>query len=214
MRQFRSSHPTRSVGVPLENNYSRYRSQLAKDFNGRCGYTDCSHRHWFGGFEIDHFAPLKPALEDIEKKAAFAVLECTYSNLVYACPSINRAKGNDWAGDSPDEPTKDGRGYLDPCDNNYNEYFYRTDGGQIMPKDHPISQYMWSKLNLYLKRYEIYWRIDWLFEQMTILQDAIKNSDLDGEQLKRVRSLLDELLAKYIEYMWYIDVNYSEVTRT
>lgn len=76
-------------------NYNAYKTFLAEDFNHRCGYTDCSD-YWFGGkrtFQIDHFKP----------ESKYPELKNEYSNLVYCCSYVNRAK---WDDDNPN--------YLDP----------------------------------------------------------------------------------------------------
>ena len=86
---FRTTRPRRTCTVKKAD-YRQYKDALAADFNNRCGYTDCVD-YWFGGkrnFQIDH---LKPHSVYPDKKAE-------YSNLVYCCSYVNRAKSND---DSP-----------------------------------------------------------------------------------------------------------------
>ena len=111
---FRTEQPERNCDKKYYD-YKRYKSNLAIDFHQKCGYTDCSHR-WFGGqrtFQIDH---LKPC-------SKYPELKTEYSNLVYCCSYVNRAKSED---DSPN--------YLDPCETDYNEHFERDDRGFIVPK--------------------------------------------------------------------------------
>lgn len=212
---FRSKQPARSTGVPEEKSHLNYRAQLAKDFNNRCGYTDCSHMWWFGGFEIDHFAPMSPRIKDADKLAEFKKLECKYDNLVYACPQINRSKSNDWPTDDPTLPVSaDGsRGYLDPCNNDYNEFFYRTNSGGIMPTDNPIALYMWKRLKLYLKRYELSWRLTWLYENVEELDGLIKSGKLSSEESEEVEQMANELRKKFFEYFRYIDANQVELSK-
>ena len=69
MKTFRSSHPQRTYSGPRKTNYQSYREQLARDFNHRCGYTDCRDMWWAGGVQIDHFAPQKPNIKDAAKAA-------------------------------------------------------------------------------------------------------------------------------------------------
>ena len=84
---FRNQTPVRT----FTKTYKRYRSYkiyLAKDFNYRCGYTDCPD-FWFGGkntFHIDHFKPFSKN----------PTLETDYSNLVYACRACNNSKRAHW----------------------------------------------------------------------------------------------------------------------
>ena len=152
---FRSKQPKR-ICTKVYTNYRSYKPYIAEDFNHRCGYTDCSD-FWFGGintFHIDHFKPLKnhPKLKN------------TYSNLVYCCSYVNILK-------SDDEGT-----YLDPCDIDYNAHFERDSNGNIIPINTSVeAKYMHSRLKLYLKRYQIIWKLDQLLLRMRELQNAIKD---------------------------------------
>jgi hypothetical protein len=156
--QFRKTAPRRSyTGMELPN-YRDYKESLSKDFNERCGYTDCPH-FWFGGkrnFQIDHFQPISKHPE----------LETKYFNLVYSCSYVNRAKSNDVGN------------YIDPCDTDYNEHFYRNGLGNIFPKEGSASgNYMYTKLKLYLKRYGVIWVLEQLKERKEILRQYIENSN-------------------------------------
>jgi hypothetical protein len=77
MKPFRDFAPARTYTVK-HSYYPDYKVPLSKDFNHRCGYTDCSDS-WFGGkdnFHIDHFIPWKKHLD-------IPGLKTDYSNLVY-----------------------------------------------------------------------------------------------------------------------------------
>lgn len=73
--QFRDKCPQRSTGVSVENDYKKYRSRLAVDFNHRCGYCNDLDNPRKEYFEIDHFVP-----KDVMNK----MKDNVYSNLVYA----------------------------------------------------------------------------------------------------------------------------------
>lgn len=202
MKTFRSQHPQRTYSGRKKTNYRDYHATLAEDFNHRCAYTDCRDYWWGDGFNIDHFAPREPGIEDVAKRAKFMALENDYANLVYACPQVNRAKSNDWPSDDPMVPIVGEQGYLDPC-MDFNEYFERTDTGGIIPKDDPIARYMWRKLKLYLKRYELYWRLDQLHDQkleLHRLRRLPQLSDAHRQEIERTVTDLDEAYTSYIEY--------------
>ena len=100
---FRTYTPIRTC-LKSFNDYHAYKPYLEIDFCKKCGYTGCSQM-WFGGrrtFQIDHLKP--------ESKYPHLINE--YSNLIYCCSYVNRAK---WDDDSPN--------YLDPCDVDYNNHF-------------------------------------------------------------------------------------------
>lgn len=209
MKKFRSEHPIRSTTVPVRSNYRDYRDQLASDFNGKCGYTDCHHR-WFGvKFQVDHFAPQNPDVDD-DKKQAFSDLSTTYTNLVYSCPQINRAKSNDWPSDDPTISTKDGKGYFDPCVD-FNEHFYRTNGGGILPRENDdVALYMWRKLKLYLRRYEVYWRLELLHVNLRKLVQ-IRETTIEVDDLNEVNSAIADLAEQLTSYFEYLGVDHNNI---
>lgn len=176
---FRTEKPERNCDKKYSD-YKRYKSFLTKDFHQRCGYTDCSHR-WFGGqrtFQIDHLKPW----------SKYPELKTEYSNLVYCCSYVNRAKSED---DSPN--------YLDPCGTDYNEHFERDDRGFIVPKTQQGS-YMCHHMQLYLYRYAIIWNLDRLCDRIDKLR-TIKTPS------KEVKDLLFELMDKFYEYNKYLAEN-------
>ena len=180
---FRNISPSRRC-TKTYTNYRSFKPYIAEDFNRRCGYTDCSD-FWFGGinnFHIDHFKPWKKNNQ----------LKSSYSNLVYCCSYVNILK-------SDDEGT-----YLDPCEVDYNAHFERDSNGNILPRNTSVeANYMYSKLKLYLKRYQIIWQLDQLHIKMKRIQDAIKNpkNSLIKQELQILNSDLATELTSYIEYL-------------
>jgi hypothetical protein len=178
--RFRNSTPKRTYNGKELSDYRLYKNFLAKDFNQRCGYTDCND-FWFGGkrnFQIDHFKP----------KSKHPELEKDYSNLVYSCSYVNRAKSDDLGN------------YIDPCDIDYNEHFHRDSNGNIIPKvDSEPAKYMYKRLKLYLRRYGIIWVLDELEQRMFILQDLIENTA--DEEAKK---LFIEIGMRYNNYKRYL----------
>jgi len=167
--------------------YTKYKSALAKDFSNRCGYTDCSDL-WFGGknnFHIDHFLPWKKFPKRPE-------LKTSYANLVYSCSYINILKSDDLGP------------YLDPCDNDFNDHFERDSIGTISPKaSSKEALYMYKKLKLFMRRYQIIWMLDELRYKMTELDTAIKRTK--NRKLQRDLTTqageLGLLMNLYIDYL-------------
>lgn len=177
---FRNSSPKRTYSGKELSNYRSYKKYLITDFKSRCGYTDCLD-FWFGGkdnFQIDHFIP----------KSKSPKLEIDYSNLVYSCSYVNRAKSDDVGN------------YIDPCDVDYNEHFYRDELGNIYPNEHSDSaKYMYIKLKLYLKRYSIIWILDQLEQRMFKLQEIIETT-----KNAEAKELLVEITMKYNNHKRYL----------
>ena len=173
---FRETTPVRSYAGKELKDYKRYKDVLEKDYNERCGYTDC-HQVWFGGkrnFQIDHFKP----------KSIHPELETKYSNLVYSCSYVNRAKSDDTGT------------YIDPCDENYNEHFYRDSLGNIYPLENSVvGKYMYKKLKLYLKRYSIIW----ILEQLEIKKEHLRKliEETKDEEAMQLYVAID---FKYMDY--------------
>jgi hypothetical protein len=185
MRLFREIAPARTY-TNIHSNYHLYKPYLAKDFNYKCGYTDCSD-FWFGGknnFHIDHFIPWKKHIKDKP------YLKTDYSNLVYCCSYVNVLK-------SDDEGT-----YLDPCDKDYNQHFQRENNGKIIPLT-DSAKYMYKKLKLYLERYRIIWMLDQLDHKINILE-SIGNALYD-EDIKKSHYLMLMEYRKYCTYLSKID---------
>lgn len=173
---FRNYTPTRTCSKSFDN-YSAYKPYLEKDFCKKCGYTACSQM-WFGGrrtFQIDHLRP----------ESQYPELINVYSNLVYCCSYVNRAK---WDDDSPN--------YLDPCDVDYNLHFERNDSGFIVPKSSQ-ARYMVERMHLNLFRYAIIWNLDRLQERIKKLE-SVDNSSQEIKDLKL--EALEELF-KYLDYL-------------
>lgn len=163
-------------------NYNAYKTFLAEDFNHRCGYTDCSD-YWFGGkrtFQIDHFKP----------ESKYPELKNEYSNLVYCCSYVNRAK---WDDDNPN--------YLDPCDVDFNLHFERDDKGFIKAKT-PQGQYMAEHLNLGLFRYAICWNLDRLEKRMKFFEEKVNQNKATVVD----KDLLMNMSIEFHKYLRYLRV--------
>ncbi len=186
--KFRDSNPVRTF-TETETNYRKYKPHLAKDFYRRCGYTDCPD-FWFGGknnFHIDHFIPWK----NYPKKPN---LKTDYSNLVYACSYVNIIKSNDEGA------------YIDPCDIDFNKHFTRDNSGNIIPnpKSKPAN-YMYGKLKLFMRRYQIIWMLDSIYLKMKALKKIIDASP-NGKHKNSLLITQGELGNLMIEYLDYLKV--------
>lgn len=187
--KFRENHPQRTYSGKKLSNYKDYKSSLRNDFNSRCGYTNCPD-YWFGGistFHIDHFLPHSNPLH--------LHLKEEYSNLVYTCSYVNIAKSND-----------EGL-FLDPCNVDFNEYFWRNEYGEIIfdsKSEH--AQYMYYKLKLYLMRYGLIWILDNIFKKMEILETEISKYE-DSELKNNLLILQGQLANKFVRFARYYQEN-------
>lgn len=183
---FRENPPVRTFKKTYSS-YGSYKPYLAKDFFNRCGYTDCSD-FWFGGvnnFHIDHFLPWK-------NYPKLPALKTDYQNLVYCCSYVNILKSNDEIS------------YIDPCNVDFNLHFKRDNIGNILPiAKSKEAKYMYKKLKLFMKRYQIIWTLDNIFRKMKLLKEAIektKDSELKNELLI-ANGELGMVMTEYLEYL-------------
>ena len=171
--------------------YTDYREDLRADFNGRCGYCDDSDAYTDSiCFHIDHFAP----------KTQFAELVTSYANLIYACRFCNMRKSYHWIGLDPNVPNDGSRGFVDPCDDQYDDHLERTPEGAIVSKT-VLGLYMVNRLNLHLIRHQVLWNsrrarkireeIDPLIERFK--QAGLPKSDAYVALLERYIDLTKEI---------------------
>lgn len=150
--KFRDKCPQRSTGVSVEKDYKKYRSQLAADFNHRCGYCNDLDTPRKEYFEIDHFVP---------KDIMIIMTDNDYSNLVYACHSCNNAKRAKWPSKNEKISFVGNEGWIDPCDAHYEAQFERLTTGAIKPKT-MLGKWMYDNLKLGKTQHEYLWNIEQL----------------------------------------------------
>ena len=195
MPNFRiSKRPSRTCPKRYKN-YRYYKEYIKSDFNDRCGYCD-TWDGWFRGsdfYQIDHFAP----------QSRFENLESEYNNLVYSCPYCNRAKGDDWVTDNSDTSNDGEKGYIDPCDVEYDKLFCRSYSGEIIPLK-PIGEYMYNKLKFYLTRHKVIWNLTRLYILCNKLMSMLDDPDINAEHKKELDERYSEL-SKYLHKYLYLD---------
>jgi len=131
---------TRREPHPRFSQYQRYKACLREDLQYRCVYCGIHEAEWGGHrhFQVEHLRP----------KKLFPWLQAEYSNLLYACDVCNAYKGCDWPNN---DPTPHTRGYLDPCQYDYDQYFVLLEDGSIMGKT-LAARYMVESLHLNRKQ--------------------------------------------------------------
>ncbi len=193
MKPFRNITPKRTCAHKYKE-YSAYKPYLRSDFSKRCGYCDDIDTLCGGarGFHIDHFRPRSP----------FNHLSNEYNNLVYACPYCNGAKSNDWPSGKEDIAVlDDGRGYIDPCDLDFDKHFERHNNGRIRPKTE-IGKYMYKQLKLGLRRHQLAWAREQLGNSLRELLDELEKTELDSNTpvVVEAKNHLTRLIAEFFKY--------------
>ena len=186
-----SKKPCRRTDIKARTRYSLYKLDLRLDFHNACGYCGTSDFYSGGksGFHIDHFAP----------KSKFAGLRETYSNLVYSCPICNLGKSDDWPTDDPAKSYVENTGYIDPCSIDYDKHLARDSEGKIIYLT-PLGEYIYTKMQLYLRRRQVCWLLDKMELQLKLLDEILRANPDDLERLKAFRVLTSQ----YLEYTGFL----------
>lgn len=181
------ARPVRRATIEPKTRYSLHKVDLRLDFVSKCGYCDTPDYYSGGtrGFHIDHFAP----------KSKFAELKNEYTNLVYCCPICNIGKSDDWPGDDPSVSYIDAKGYVDPCNEDYQIHLARDADGTILALT-PLGTYIHKRLKLNLRRRQICWLMERMEQQ---LKQLAVIADKAGAQSEEVTALC-QLTLKYFEY--------------
>lgn len=192
MAVFRLQTPKRRNITIIVTTHGEHRNDLKKDFHNRCGYCNDIDNWRTIWFEIDHFIPQR------RNKQQFLTRKSStdYSNLVYACRSCNNAKSNQWPSNDENISNQNDEGFIDPCDDEYNNQFNRLISGRITPKT-DLGEWMYKALKLYKPQHEIIWNIEQLHEVIKELRIEVKKYP-DGVELK------DRLIDLYNAYDDYL----------
>lgn len=192
MTVFREHTPKRRENKKNVAKYQDHKANLKEDFQNRCGYCndiDTWRNIWF---EIDHFVP-KPQLLKISEK--------DYSNLVYSCRSCNNAKRSKWPTNDEQIHNQKNKGFIDPCDDKYNEHFDRNAEGQIT-YNNDLGEWMYNALKLYKPQHEIIWKID----KLDLMINEIKQMQVTN---LNNTDLIDNLIKVYDNFYKYLHQLYD-----
>ncbi|MDV3719762.1 HNH endonuclease [Elizabethkingia anophelis] len=191
---FRDFTPKRRPIIKYVSKYTQHRDDLKIDFKDRCGYCNDIYIWRFASFEIDHFIPRKK-----DKKNFLTIkTETDYSNLVYACRSCNNSKSNKWPTNDQSIPHRNDQGFVDPCEDDYNNHFTRLDNGQIKPTTN-LGEWIYNNLKFHKPQHEVIWNIeqlDGLIKESKLLLNNISDDSL----AKVTKDLLLNLYDKYLIY--------------
>jgi hypothetical protein len=185
MIPFRKETPIRSDIKTVVSKYSDHREELKKDYKRRCGYCNDIDTWRTVWFEVDHFVP---------QKYLKTIKDTDYSNLVYACRSCNNSKRAHWPTEDELIHYKDDKGFIDPCDNEYEKQFDRLDNGRIIHQTQ-LGKWMYYKLKLHKPQHEIIWQIEELDNLIEECENVLKTIENDA--------LKNKVLGLYREYRKY-----------
>jgi len=187
MSVFREHTPKRRDNAPDVLEHGEHRKRLKEDFVNRCGYCNDIDTWRFIWFEIDHFVPQKHLVN---------IKSTDYNNLVYSCRSCNNSKRAKWPTGNEKLHNKNNIGFIDPCDDSFNDQFNREHSGRIIPIT-AIGKWMYNALKLYKPQHEIIWNIEQLHLLIVELREVVKDYPNNYD----LKNRLIELYNKYDEYL-------------
>lgn len=166
----RTKIPIRSHEGVIATTNKANKKELMKDFNCRCGYCNDHHRYVGGTvfYHLDHFAP----------KSKFPEYKWNYENMVYSCPYCNISKSSKWVTDSIKASFSDGKGFIDPCLEEYTEHFVRHQNGLIEGKT-DLGKYMVKELRLSLALHQYNHLIDSISRKVDELEQYRDSVEFD-----------------------------------
>lgn len=191
---FRKKTPSRRNITRSVTKYQDHKPDLEVDFYNRCGYCDASDQWRTTWYELDHFVP---------KGYLSALSETSYCNLVYSCRSCNNAKRHKWPTQCEHLHHNNKEGFIDPCDAQYDQYFYRDDMGYIYHNGTELGKWMYSALQLHKPRHKVLWAIDTLYHEINDINKMIHAIGGLHQVISSNPDLvvkIDALKNNYIEY--------------
>lgn len=176
MLPFRNKTPSRRSITTAVASYRDHKKDLQIDFNYRCGYCNAIDSWKLTYFEVDHFIP----------EAILTIKTNTdYSNLVYSCRSCNNAKRKQWPSKDENIPNQNDEGFIDPCEKEYEEQFYRTADGEIKYQT-KLGEWIYFALKLHKPQHKIIWnleQLDTMIDEMQKLSTSIEDTELSKRLL-------------------------------
>jgi len=187
MSVFREHTPKRRDIKTAVKTYGDHRSDLRIDYKNRCGYCNDIESYRITWFEIDHFVP----------KVYFkTITETDYSNLVYACRSCNNAKRAKWPTKVEKIHNQNDIGFIDPCDDTYNNQFKRLSNGRILPIT-SLGNWIYNSIKLYKPQHEVIWNIELLDTLIDEINEVLEYAPNDNLKEKLTLCLLE--YRKYVK---------------
>lgn len=179
-------HKIKRTCVIKYNDYKKYRKDLIRDFNGRCGYCNLREDAVTTHFEIDHYIP-KAVFENVRKE-----LMNDYNNLVLCCKNCNLAKSNKYEGDI-NIVYIENKLFYNPVEIDYNNVFYRDYLGSIQSED-VLGKEMLEHLNLRRPLHNV----AWLCEKLSYVTKEAKNKGLKGDSYLKLLEYENQMRAFFI----------------
>ncbi len=187
----RRPNPTNS---PKEGKWTEHKKDLQEDFNFHCGYCGSYDGYRHTWFEVDHFIP-KSLFEPLG-----TLSNVKYINLVYSCKFCNNKKLAQWPSNDVDIPFINDKGFIDPCDKEYDNQLYRLKDGGIMWKTN-LGKWMWETAFKFDERnhtIKLLWEVNQLRKIVLGYAQELAKMDKLSQEYEKTEKLAGEFSFKYV----------------
>ena len=197
MHPLRDKVPIRRV-VPTKKprkNWALHKDDLMVDFNNHCGYCDSYDGFSHTYFEVDHFVP-----KNLIRSNAWPISLVEYSNLVYSCKFCNNNKLDNWPSNSSTVYHRYNKGFIDPCNINFDTHFYRTRSGEIRWKT-KLGKWMYSEAFKFDERIDgikLLWNLNRIRKARLILISKRRYYAINSRKYNAITKEIQKLNDKYV----------------
>lgn len=181
--------PTKS---PSKGKWSEHKPDLREDFNSHCGYCGSYDGYRHTWFEVDHFIPKSLFGDEISTEE--------YSNLVYSCKFCNNNKSSKWPTNDITIPYINNKGFIDPCDVNFDSHLYRTDDGGILWLTE-LGKWMWKYAFKFDERdysIKLLWNVNQLRKLILVYANEMTKFEEDSDEFKSLEMKAKDLSFEYV----------------
>lgn len=196
MIPLRQTLPRRRQITTVVATWGDHKPDLKLDFNDRCAYCDSFDGYRHTWYEVDHFIP-----KDFFRRFA-NISDTQYDNLVYSCKFCNNGKHNKWPSQSETIFNDGAKGFVDPCDADYDTHFYRKPDGAIMWRT-PLGKWMHQTAFKFDQRERgivLLWNLQRLLKLIEQLGPIVDQLDAQGLQFTETHQKLLRYTRTYIKY--------------
>ncbi|MES1182074.1 MAG: HNH endonuclease signature motif containing protein [Flavobacterium sp.] len=197
MHPIRETVPARRL-LPTKNpkkNWSLHKADLMADFNNHCAYCDSYDGFSHTYFEVDHFIP-----KNLIIKNGWPISLVQYTNLVYSCKFCNNSKLDTWPTNSAVTYNRYNKGFIDPCDINYDKHFYRTKSGEIRWQT-KLGKWMYLyafKFDERIEGIKLLWNLNRIRKALIILNSEILKYKKNSKKYNAIHKQIQILNAQYV----------------
>ncbi len=103
----------------------------------------------------------------------------------------------------------DGKGYVDPCDSDFDNHFARYDDGRICPQT-DVGNYMFQKLKLGLRRHSLAWRYEQLEDTFNNLRNEVENFSGPTPIKEQLMNYRLKVVEEYFKYKYEFEKTLNE----